>query len=257
MKRIIFESSPEFIVLCVIAGLAYASIQYLRMKQPWTKTMNWILFSIRAVVATFIAFLLLGPIVKQINNLFEKPVFIIVQDNSGSIKEASDTARLAALEQALKNAAGRLNEQGYETSIQNLAGQDVERFSFTGTSSDLNNALKRISNRYEGKNVAGVLLVSDGLFNAGLSPLYATYNFPIHTLGVGDTTTRSDISIRNIAYNKIAYQGNKFPLRAEVQVKNLPAQPITVSLYKRGRLIDKQTRNSTGDQIITFDFQPL
>ncbi|HEY0654668.1 MAG TPA: hypothetical protein VGD65_16140, partial [Chryseosolibacter sp.] len=257
MKRIIFESAPEFIILCVIAGLAYACIQYLRMKQPWSKTMNWILFGIRAVVATFIAFLLLGPIVKQINNLFEKPVFIIVQDNSGSVREATDTARLASLEESLEQTASRLAQQGYETSIQNLAGQNVESFSFTASSSDLNNALKRISNRYEGKNVAGVLLVSDGLFNSGLSPLYSTYNFPVHTLGVGDTTVRSDISIRNIAYNKIAYQGNKFPLRAEVQVKNLPSQPITVSLYKRGRLLDKQTKSSTGDQMMTFDFQPV
>jgi hypothetical protein len=257
MKRIIFESAPEFIILCILAGLAYASIQYLRMKQPWSKSMNWILFSIRAIVATFIAFLLLGPIVKQINNLFEKPVFIIVQDNSGSVKAGADTTKFPSLEQSLKTTATALNEQGYETSIQNLAGQNVENFTFTGSSSDLNNALKRISNRYEGQNVAGILLVSDGLFNAGLSPLYSTYNFPVHTLGVGDTTVRSDISIRNIAYNKIAYQGNKFPLRAEVHVKNLPPQPVTVSLYKRGRLLDKQTKNSSGDQIMAFDFQPL
>lgn len=219
--------------------------------------MNWILFSIRAIVATFIAFLLLGPIVKQVNNLFEKPIFIIVQDNSGSVKEGADTTTLSALEESLKATANTLNEQGYETSMQNLAGQSIEKFSFTASTSDLNSALKRISNRYEGKNVAGVLLVSDGLFNAGLSPLYATYNFPVHTLGVGDTSIRSDISIRNIAYNKIAYQGNKFPLRAEVQVKNLPAQAVTASLYRRGRLIEKQTKNSTGDQIVTFDFQPM
>jgi hypothetical protein len=257
MKRIIFESSAEFILLCVIAGLAYAAIQYLRIKHPWSRATNWVLFSIRAVVATFIAFLLLGPIVKQVNNLFEKPVFIIVQDNSASVKEGSDTTNLQALRQSMMQTAAALAEQGYETSIQNLAGQEVDKFTFNGSSSDLNNAIKRISNRYEGKNVAGVLLVSDGLFNAGLSPLYANYNFPIHTLGVGDTTTRSDILIRNVAFNKIAYQGNKFPLRAEVQIKNLPAQPITVSLFRRGRLVDKQTKNSTGDQMLTFDFQPL
>ncbi len=257
MNRIIFESSPEFVVVCILAGLAYAAIQYLRMKQPWSRTMNWILFSLRAIVASFIAFLLLGPIVKQINNLFEKPLFIIVQDNSGSVREATDTTRLANLERSLQTTVAALTERGYDASIQNLAGQNVDEFTFTGSNSDLNSALKRISNRYEGKNVAGVILVSDGLFNAGLSPLYSPYNFPVHTLGVGDTTVRSDISIRNIAYNKIAYQGNKFPLRAEVQVKNLPAQPVTVSLYKRGRLLDKQTKNSTGDQLMTFDFQPL
>src|SRR5690606_32236931 len=82
-------------------------------------------------------------------------------------------------------------------------------------------------------------------------------NFSIHTIAVGDTSERSDIAIKNIAYNKIAYQGNKFPLRPEIQVNNMQPQPITVSLYKRGKLIDKQTKNSTGDQLIAFDFQPL
>lgn len=256
MKRIIFESAPEYIIVCLLAGLAYAAIQYLRMKQPWSKSMNWILFGLRSVIASFIAFLLLGPIVKQINNLFEKPIFIVVQDNSASVKEASDTSSLARLEQKILETEKILSEKGYESSLQDLSGQNVEGFKYQASTSDLNNALKRISNKYEGRNVAGVILVSDGLYNAGLSPLYSSYNFPIHTVGVGDTSQRSDISIKNIAYNKIAYQGNKFPLRAEVQIKNLGSQAVTATLTKRGKTIDKQTKNTSGDQLIAFDFQP-
>lgn len=256
MKRIIFESAPEFIVLCVVAGLGYAAVQYLRTKQPWNKRTNWILFGCRAVLVSFLAFLLLGPIVKQINNLFEKPVFVILQDNSASIRETTDSTARHRLGQNLTEIKDILEAKGYEPAVQDLSGQDISSFRYNATASDLNSALKRVSNRYEGKNVAGVVLVSDGLYNAGLSPLYAAYNFPVHTIGVGDTSERSDIAIKNVAYNKIAYQGNKFPLRTEVQVKNLNAQPITVSLFKRGRLIDKQAKNSTGDQLMVFDFQP-
>lgn len=221
--------------------------------------MNWILFSLRTIMASFLAFLLLGPIVKQINNLIEKPVFIVLHDNSASIKAANDSTALRALEQRINETKTILHEKGYQTAIQDLTGRELESASvqYDANTSDLNNALKRISNRYEGQNIAGVILVSDGIYNAGLSPLYSSYNFPIHALGVGDTSVRSDIAIKNIAYNKIAYQGNKFPLRAEVQVKNISAQPITVSLFKRGRLIDKQTKNSKGGQLIAFDFQPL
>lgn len=243
-------------MLCVVAGLGYAAVQYLRTKQPWNKRINWILFGCRAVLVSFLAFLLLGPIVKQINNLFEKPVFVILQDNSASIRETTDSTTRHRLEQNLTETKNILEAKGYEPVVHDLAGQDVTNFRYNATASDLNSALKRVSNRYEGKNVAGVVLVSDGLYNAGLSPLYAAYNFPVHTIGVGDTSQRSDIAIKNVAYNKIAYQGNKFPLRTEVQVKNLNAQPITVSLFKRGRLIDKQTKNSTGDQLMVFDFQP-
>jgi hypothetical protein len=257
MNRIIFESAPEFIVACVFLGLAYAGIQYIRTKHPWSQTMNWILFGMRTLLASFLAFLLLGPIVKQINNLFEKPLFIVLQDNSASIAEATDSVTLKALEQKITETKQALENKGYETNIQNLSGQDVATaFKYRESISDLNSALKRISNRYEGRNVAGVILVSDGLYNAGLSPLYASYNFPVHTVGVGDTSQRSDIAIRNIAYNKIAYQGNKFPLRAEVHVKNMGSQDVSVSLLKRGRVIDRQTKKSRADQLLTFDFQP-
>lgn len=256
MQRVIFESAPEFIVLCILAGLAYAFVQYWRLKQPWSKKVNWILFTSRAILVSFLSFLLLGPIVKQINNLFEKPLYIVLQDNSASVKAALDSATLHSVEKNILATKEMLTAKGYEASVQDLNGQEVSDFRYDASVSDLNGALKRISNRYEGRNVAGVILVSDGIYNAGLSPLYSAYNFPVHSIGVGDTSQRSDIALKNIAYNKIAYQGNKFPLRAEVHVKNLAAQPVTVSLLKRGKVIDKQTKNSTGDQLIAFDFQP-
>src|SRR5690606_37079435 len=60
-----------------------------------------------------------------------------------------------------------------------------------------------------------------------------------------------------IAYNKIAYQGNKFPLRAEVQLKNIAAKTITATLLKRGVVLEKQTKDVVPGEPLTFDFQPL
>jgi hypothetical protein len=258
MKRIIFESAPEFIVVCVLVGLTYAGVQYYRNKpQPWSNIVNWTLFGFRAALVAFLAFLLLGPIVKQVDNLFEKPVFIVIQDNSVSVREATDSTSRKKVEQAIRNTKEVLENKGYESSIQTLTSdQEVSSFTYRETTSDINNALRRIGNRYEGRNVAGVILVSDGIYNSGLSPLYSSFNFPVYTVGLGDTSVRSDIAIKNVAYNKIAYQGNKFPLRAEVQVKNINARSITVSLLKRGRVIDKQTKDVSGDQLVAVDFQP-
>lgn len=258
MKRILFESAPEFIVLCLITALAYAAIQYYRTKkQPWGKALNWALFTIRAVVTFFVAFLLLGPIVKQINNLFEKPQFIFVVDNSASVKAGTDTVTLNNVETRIKETSEQLTAKGYDVSMYDLQGENDGKIAYNASSSDIQGVLRKITNRYEGQNIGGVVLISDGIYNTGLSPLYGTYNYPIHSIGVGDTTQRMDISIKNIAYNKIAYQGNKFPLRTEVQLKNLEAQNITVSLFKKGKLLEKQTKKSTNDGLLTFDFQPL
>jgi hypothetical protein len=117
-------------------------------------------------------------------------------------------------------------------------------------------ALKKIANRYEGSRIGGVVLVSDGIYNSGISPLYTTFNFPVYTIGVGDTLQHIDVAIKNVSYNKIAYQGNKFPLRVEVIVKNLESPSITASLLQRGKLIEKQTKVYKNNQLLVFDFQP-
>jgi hypothetical protein len=258
MKRIIFESPAEFSILCFLLGLGYAAIQYYRVqKQPWGRPLNVLLFAFRTLLTAFLAFLLLGPIVKQINNLYEKPHFVLLHDNSASVKQASDSLSLNRLMEQLDGVKKALEEKGYSTSTQDLKGETTEKINFNLGTSDIHSSLRRISNRYEGQRIGGVILVSDGIYNTGLSPLYGSYNYPVYTVGIGDTTERTDVSIRNIAYNKIAYQGNKFPLRVEVQTKNLPSQDISISLLKRGRVIERQTQKSKGDDLVAFDFQPL
>jgi hypothetical protein len=257
MQRIIFESAPEFLIVCIAVALAYAAIQYFKTKHPWSKGMNALLFSFRAILAFFLTFLLLGPIVKQISNIFEKPAYILVVDNSTSIREATDSVSREALRAEIQETQTLLNDNGFESEIHTLSDDDAAPFTYSANSSDINGALKRIANRYEGQNVAGVILASDGIYNAGLSPLYSNYNFPVHTIGIGDTTVRADVALKNIAYNKIAYQGNKFPLRAEVQIKNIPATGITASLVKRGKVIERQTKNFSPGQLLIFDFQTM
>lgn len=258
MQRIIFESAPEFLIVCVVVALAYSAIQYLKTRHPWSKGINALLFSLRAVLTFFLAFLLLGPIVKQISNFYEKPVFLILHDNSSSILETTDSITRNTLHEKINETQDLLNNKGYKSEIYTLSGDEkTSDFQYSGTTSDINGALKRITNRYEGQNVAGVMLISDGIYNAGLSPLYSNFNFPIYTVGIGDTTVRSDIALKNIAYNKIAYQGNKFPLRAEVQLKNIAVNSISATLLRRGKIIEKQTKKISQGQLLTFDFLPV
>ncbi|MBL0741630.1 VWA domain-containing protein [Chryseolinea lacunae] len=254
-QRIIFESSPAYILVCVILGLGFAFLLY-RTSHPWSKMWNRILFGCRAVLAFFLMFLLLGPVVKQISNLFERPLFLVVYDNSTSVKETTDSTTRHQLETKVAETQQLLQDKGYETRVTDLAGKEIERPTFNATLSDLGGTLKKIVNRFEGSRIGGVILVSDGIYNGGISPLYTTYNFPIYTVGIGDTLERTDILIKNIAYNKIVYQGNKFPVRVEVMVKNLPNQAIKVSLLQAGKVLETQSKISNTGSLLTYDFQP-
>ena len=165
--------------------------------------------------------------------------------------------QIKSLESKLKETAELLSEKGYEVRTTDLHGQETEAPVYNSPMSDINGALKKITSRYESNQVGGVILASDGIYNEGISPLYSTYNFPLYTVGIGDTTQRTDVMIKDVAYNKIVYQGNKFPVRVEVMAKNLPDQNIAVSLSHRGKNIATITKASSGDQLLVYDFQPM
>jgi hypothetical protein len=255
-QNIIFESSPAYLIVCAIVAIGLAFLLY-KGKHPWSKLWNRILFAVRMMLAFILTFLLLGPIVRQVQNVFEKPHFVILYDNSVSVKEAVDSTNLQALHSQVNDLATGLTENGYEVSLTGLNGDVTSLPEYNAEQSDLTGALKRIASRHEGSSIAGVVLVSDGIYNAGISPRYTPLNFPVYTVGIGDTTQHVDVAIKNIAYNKIAYQGNKFPLKVEVMVTNLVSTPVTATLFQGGKQIDKQVKTSRESQLLIFDFQPL
>lgn len=252
--RIIFDYPPAFILLCIALGIGYAYLLY-SSKYSWSKPINRILFILRAALACFLAMLLLGPIVKHVNNLFEKPLFVLVYDDSASIKEASDSSALQAVKEGLFNTQTNLQSE-YDVESLTVSGAEAKDVQFTASTSDLTGSLKEIANRFEGRKIAGVVLVSDGIYNTGISPLYATYNFPIHTIGIGDTAIRNDLAIKNIAYNKVAYQGNKFPIRVDVITKGYASGETVVSLLHKGKVLEKKVDELKGSSILSFDFTP-
>jgi hypothetical protein len=255
-QRIILESSPLYVILCAVlaAGLAY--LLY-KPKHPWPKIWNQGLFVARFILTFILLFLLLGPIVKQVSNYFEKPLFVIVRDNSASIKQVMDSTTLKSFEGKLKETEDALIDKGFEVKTVDLGGNELTNLNFNANATDLHYALKEISQQYEGKNISGVIFPTDGIFTTGLSPLYDQYNFPIYSIGIGDTTERTDAGIKNIGFNRIAYQGNKFPVRVEVQLKNLQNENIEVTISRKGKQLDKLVKKSGTDQWLTFDFTPL
>jgi hypothetical protein len=250
MQRLIFESSPAFIILCLGMGVGYAWLLY-RTKHTWGQGVNRILFVVRALAVALAAFLLIGPILKLTTNQFEKPAVVFLVDNSQSVDEVLGQAKKDELITSLTTQSKELEDQGYQVQVRGLDGPDATTQTQT---SDIHSALRSVTADYEGKNLAGIVLVSDGVYNSGPSPLYTTLRIPVYTIGVGDTTQRVDLALKNVAFNKIAYQGNRFPVRAEVFVKGLTSQDVRVSVSMGGKVISTQNKNSGNKGLIDFDF---
>ncbi len=253
-QRILFEYSPAFILLCIALGIAYAWILY-RAKHTWGHRTNQILFVLRAIVVSLLAFLLIGPILKLTRNIIEKPALVFLIDNSLSVKETTDSVQRQKIEQDLTRLEKSLGEVGYEVVRRNLSG---EARGFSGSAhptSDLAGSIRGVVADFEGKNLGGLVLLSDGIYNSGASPLYSPLRIPVYTVGLGDTTQHLDLVLKNLSFNKIAYQGNKFPLRAEVLVQGLPNQIVTVSIYQRGMRVIQQQKNTGDKLLLSLDFE--
>lgn len=249
MQRLIFDYNPAYFLFCFLAGAGYAWLLY-TSRYTWSKTFNRVLFGLRFLLASALFVLLLGPVLRQTTNSFEKPAVAFLVDNSRSVKEGTDTARLMT---KLRLAATALRENELQVEWGSLDGAG-ENMTFNRGNSELAGALKQTSNRFEGKNLAGIVLVSDGIYNNGLSPLYQPLRVPVYTVGVGDTVQRADLVLRNVAYNRVVYQGNKFPLRAEIGVIGI-AEPVTVSVRQGGAILQQQTKPSGNRPLLDFDFQ--
>jgi hypothetical protein len=207
-------------------------------------------------MVTQLTLLLFGPLIRQIKNTREAPSIVLAIDNSQSIAEIENSARLVQFQSALIALKQNLEDQGYLAEIRTLDGPlDEHEISFNANSSDLNEMLRGIQNDYESRNLSHVLLFSDGLYNLGSNPAFHPYNFNILTIGLGDTTRRPDLNLNSLLYNKIAYQGNKFPIVAELFSYNMVGQTVNVQVEKSGTILErKQIRISNQNHYDQLEF---
>lgn len=248
-SEFIFQSSPWFILLCLLAGGIYAFVLY-QNKKTFSPLQNRILAIVRGLLVSLLAFLLINPLLRNNKSTIEKPTVVLAVDNSSSMTH-SGQAKLEALKKNLQQLKESIEAKGASVEIQSLDeeadNQNISDIKFTKKRSDLSQMLANIKSSYEGRNLTDVILVSDGIANEGISPTYGKYNFNIHAVGLGDTTQKRDIKLNAIYANRIAYLSNKFPIQAEISSYGFQGKSTTVLLKQAGNVIDKQ--------VVSFDKQ--
>ncbi len=193
-----------YFVLCILVGLVYSSFLYISEKSANSSKLNWLLFFFRTIFTSILTFLLLNPVIKSNVNITEKPIVIIAKDDSESIKEDINK-NLQFLSESFK---------GFEVFKFSFSDKIHEGFSQnnTGLKTNYSQFFSEIRNRFENRNVAGVIIASDGCYNAGSNPEYLSYEFPVYSIAIGDTATYKDVRIDDVLINDIAFLGNTFSL---------------------------------------------
>jgi hypothetical protein len=232
-----------FIIFCLAlaGGLSYWLYHNdQKFKEAPVKIIK-LLTVLRFITLFIISFLLLSPMVKTISQYIEKPVIIIAQDNSESITINKDSvfykkkypAKLAELISKIS--------QDYDVNTYTFGERlsKTDSFTFKEKYTDFSDLFDELYNKYSNRNVGALILASDGIYNKGINPVYAAsaINYPIYTVALGDSGTQKDIIISQVRCNKMAFLGNKFPMRVFVEVKDLKGIATTFKVIHKKNVI--------------------
>ncbi len=254
----IVTQAPAWLILfCLLAGIVYAGALYFRdrFNRTYGTPLATLLGILRFSCVTLLCLFLLKPLIKTIERNVEKPIVIIAQDNSQSLVVGADS---------------NYYNNDYKTQLSQLAssfGEDYDVRTFTfgeqvreGIDSlqfdeqltDYSRFLEEVYTRFSGRNLGAVIMASDGLYNKGSNPVhsYKKLNVPVYTIALGDTTIHKDALIANVAANRLAYLGNRFPMEITIEGRKSIGETVALTIARKGTVLFSQSISFTGERSI-------
>ncbi len=230
-------------VLPILLGFLFSLLLYFRNKNNKISPQWSIFLSVLRFLSTaLIALLLLNPFVKTTKKYVQKPKLLLAVDNSQSMLHSSDSVFL------LNNLADKIGDfeialDGKYQTDKLLFGEKVRPFGsidFSDNLSDYSQVFRYVNKHYRESELAGLLIIGDGIFNYGTEPFYASSDtyFPVYTIAVGDTMHKPDLKINEVRNNSLAYINENIPFEVNLSAQGFAKETIRVKVYANGKLIE-------------------
>ncbi len=229
------------IILAVtIAAAGFALLLYFKNRdnKELTKTQVRILAALRFLSVFTIAFLLLSPFIRNLKKITKNPIIITAWDNSSSMVSTLDSIKTANEIKQVRDALSGNLESSYSI-VEYSFGENTSVFkslNFSEKKSDYSEVISSIANSHFNENIGAVIVAGDGIYNQGKNPvnLLNEINFPVYTIGFGDTTKIVDSRVQKIQVNRTSFSGNRFPVEIDVNFSKLKGKPLKLSVLQNG-----------------------
>jgi hypothetical protein len=222
----------------IVAALGVSLMLYFRNKEnrELGKTQVTVLMILRFLSFFMIAFLLLSPFIKNLKKITRNPLIIAAWDNSTSIVSTPDSINIADEIGRIRTQVNGELSSDYSV-LEYSFGEQAERLenlNFSEKKTDYSDLISTVVNNHFNENIGALILVGDGINNQGKNPLnlLSEVNFPIYTIGFGDTTEVVDSRIHDIRVNRTSFSGNKFPVEVDAQFSKLKGKTIKLSVIQ-------------------------
>jgi uncharacterized membrane protein len=214
---------------------------------------RWFALGLRlaAVLLCFVAALRPSVVVQEKTKQPSSLVFL--SDGSTSMQltdEAGGKSRWESARRTLEQARPAAKRLGpnldvryyrFDSSLREESADD--KAEPEGRSTQMGSAMLEAVKRQVGRQVAAVVLLSDGANNAGLNPLVEarrlrSQQVPIIAVGFGSENAgpaSRDISVRDLVAGPTVFVKHQLQLRGALVVRGFPNQPIDVELFVEGQ----------------------
>ncbi|WP_423127657.1 hypothetical protein [Gaoshiqia sp. Z1-71] len=231
--EIYFDQPYSFflIIVCVLTAALVAFFQYREnwQREVFTPGQVRTLFVLRFLSVFILCVLLLGPAVRRIKQSKIKPVLIFAADNSQSLAKHRDQC-----EELINQAKKTLNDFQIEywTFGENAKINQIPDFS--ELRSDYSGLINSVADHYLTSTIGAMVILGDGLYNSGNDPVFESRSlpFPVYTLGVGDTTLRTDAAIRKVNTNQSVFLNSYFPVEIDLAFNKAGGQLTHLTVLK-------------------------
>ncbi|MEM1056122.1 MAG: hypothetical protein AAGI52_11385 [Bacteroidota bacterium] len=227
---------PWLLALCALGAGLLAWWTYGRTTPTVTGWRRGGLAALRFAALFLVLLLLFGPVWRAFSTSGDDPLLAVLVDESESL-----TLGLGPPGERVRQSLASLDDDAirYYGFAAEAAPTERDSLTFSGPRTDITNALGRIEQDFAGRNLRGVLLISDGRVTQGRSPASLADRFPvpIFTAVTGDSTSSRDVRLARVVTNEVAYTGSPLPIRVGVRAAGYEGQTAPVTVASGGQVI--------------------
>ncbi len=231
--------------------------------------LRWVCLALKVLGLLALAVCLLEPLwfgqrAKPGSNLFA-----VVADNSEGMQikdQGENQTRGEQLQKLVDPAQARwlaemsdtfeLRRYVFDARLQ--ATNDFHELVFDGGASGIGAALKTIGERFQGRNLAGVVLLTDGNATDLRDPLPDLSKLPpIYPVVIGKPGAVRDISLQQVAVSQTAFEDAPVTIQADVSVAGFAGQPISAKVIDRdGKVVKEDVHPGRANgEVVPFHFE--
>lgn len=254
-------------VVIVATGLAVLLVGY--GAGPRAGGWRWLCAGLKIVALAALAWCLLDP---QWATPRARPganLFLVVADNSESLQihdrgaAASRGAQARALLDPARGAFLDTLGASFDVRRYDFGGRleptaDFHELDFSGRGSTLFAALRALGERYQGRPVAGIILLTDGnATDAATPPPVLAGLPPVYPVVLGARAPARDLGVQQVNVNASAFEDAPVAVQANVSAVGFRGETVVAQLTDvHGAVVAEQTHVPAGDdETLAFRFQ--